>query len=161
MPICTMWSRSRRARAPGGADVIWEPDDLPLVGPGATTTITARFDTAAYSISGLQFEAADDGGNNQTVNVAITPTYYAQRADLVVVNSSNVRVRLYPLRVIGQPLVGGPEIEERRSAATAAINPSSARAATGRWRCAAMPTCRHARARRWRSTCSTAASSRG
>ena len=111
-------------RAPGGADVIWEPDDLPLVGPGATTTITARFDTAAYSISGLQFEAADDGGNNQTVNVAITPTYYAQRADLVVVNSSNVRVRLYPLRVIGQPLVGGPEIEERRTSAADGSNQS-------------------------------------
>ena len=39
-------------RAPGGVDVIWEPDDLPLVAPGATTTITARFDTAAESIAG-------------------------------------------------------------------------------------------------------------
>jgi len=102
-------------RAPGGADVIWEPDDLPLVAPGATTTITARFDAAAYSISGVQFEAADDGGNSQTANVTVTPTYYAQRADLVVVNSSNVRVRLYPLRIVGQPLTGGPEIEERRT----------------------------------------------
>ncbi|MCB0151126.1 MAG: hypothetical protein KDE01_26180, partial [Caldilineaceae bacterium] len=61
---------------------------------------------------------------NQTVNVAITPTYYAQRADLVVVNSSNVRVRLYPLRVIGQPLVGGPEIEERRTSAADGSNQS-------------------------------------
>lgn len=59
--------------------MIWEPDDLPLVAPGATTTITARFDTAAESISGLQFEAADDGGNSQTANVTVTPTYYAAR----------------------------------------------------------------------------------
>ncbi len=104
-------------RAPGGADVIWEPDDLPLVAPGATVTITARFDAAAYSIAGVQFEAADDGGNSQTANVTVTPTYYAQRADLVVVNASNVRVRLYPLRIVGQPLTGGPEIEERRTSA--------------------------------------------
>jgi len=104
-------------RAPGGADVIWEPDDLPLVAPGATTTITARFDAAAYTIAGVQFEAADDGGNSQTANVTVTPTYYAQRADLVVVNSSAVRVRLYPLRIVGQPLTGGPEIEERRTSA--------------------------------------------
>lgn len=109
-------------RAPGGVDVIWEPDDLPLVAPGATTTITARFDTAAYSIAGLQFEAADDGGNSQTANVTVTPTYYAQRADLVVVNSSNVRVRLYPLRILGVALVGGPEIEERRTSAADGSN---------------------------------------
>ena len=109
-------------RAPGGVDVIWEPDDLPLVAPGATTTITARFDTAAESISGLQFEAADDGGNSQTANVTVTPTYYAQRADLVVVNSSAVRVRLYPLRILGVALVGGPEIEERRTSADDGAN---------------------------------------
>lgn len=109
-------------RAPGGADVIWEPDDLPLVAPGATVTITARFDAAAAAIAGIDFEAADDGGNSQTANVTVTPTYYAQRADLVVVNSSNVRVRLYPLRIIGQALVGGPEIEERRTSADDGAN---------------------------------------
>ncbi len=37
------------------------------------------FDAAAYAISGVQFEAADDGGNSQTANVTVTPTYYAQR----------------------------------------------------------------------------------
>jgi len=109
-------------RAPGKMDVIWEPDDLPLVQPNATVTIAARFDAAAYAISGVQFEAADDGGNSQTANVTVTPTYYAQRADLVVVNSSDVRVRLYPLRIVGQPLVGGPEIEERRTSAADGSN---------------------------------------
>lgn len=103
-------------RAPTGADVIWQPEDLPIIAPGATTTITARFDAPAAAIAGLQFQAADDGGNSRTASVTVTPTYYAQRADLVVVNSSNVRVRLYPLRIIGQALVGGPEVEERRTA---------------------------------------------
>lgn len=102
-------------RAPGGVDVIWEPESYPVLAPGETKTLTARFDAPAYTITGLQFNASSDGGTDLTSSVTITPTYYAQRADLVAVNSATQRARLYPLRILGTPVIGGPEIEESRN----------------------------------------------
>mgnify|MGYP000847531551 CR=1 FL=1 len=109
-------------RAAGGIDVLWEPDDVPVIAPQSTKVMTARFDAPAYAISGLEFEAYDDGGNGQTANVTVTPTYYAQSASLSIANGSDMRVHLYPLRIVGQPIVGGPEIEESRNAADDGTN---------------------------------------
>jgi hypothetical protein len=109
-------------RAAGGVDVVWESEALHVVEPGATKVITARFDAPAYTITGLQFEAYDAGGGGQTAVVSITPTYYAQRADLSVVNSSALQVHLRPLRIVGRPVVGGPELEETRTSATNGSN---------------------------------------
>ena len=102
--------------------MIWEPDDLPLVAPGATTTITARFDTAAYSIAGLQFEAADDGGNSQTANLdgdadllRAAPTWWWSTRAMCGCGSSAAHL-------LGVALVGGPEIEERRTSAADGSN---------------------------------------
>jgi hypothetical protein len=100
-------------RAVSGLEVIWEPDALPVLQPGETQTLSARFDAPAQRIVGLTYEAIDDGGNARTSDVSVAATYYAQRADLVFVNAGALRVRLYPLRIVGVPVVGGPEIEER------------------------------------------------
>ncbi len=62
-------------------------------------------------------------------------------------------MRLYPLRIVGQPLVGGPEIEERRTSAADGSNEAffTDAAEPAPAPCAAMPTCRHGRMRRrWR-----------
>lgn len=102
-------------RSPASLDVLWESETVPLIEPGATKLITARFNTPCYSTSGVQFEAHDQGGTSRTADVSISATYYAQRADLTVTNASTHRVYLYPLRVLGTPIVGGPEIEESRN----------------------------------------------
>ena len=102
-------------RSVGAVDVIWEPETMPVVEPQSTITLTARFDAPAYTISGIQFSAANGGGRDMTASVTITPTYYAQRADLQIANASNVRVHLNPLRILGTPVVGAPEVEESRN----------------------------------------------
>lgn len=100
-------------RVIGGVDIIWEPDSTPVIPPGTSTTIVARYDAPAYAIAGLQFSAADQGGGDRTSSVTITPTYYAQRADLAVVNNAAYQIILFPLRILGVPVIGGPELESR------------------------------------------------
>ncbi len=109
-------------RTLGALDVIWEPETPPVLAPGETKTITARYDAPAYSIGGVQHSAYDQGGNDRTSSVTVTATYYAQRADLVVANGSTLQVLVQPLRVLGVPVVGGPEVEERRTSADDGAN---------------------------------------
>lgn len=104
-------------RTIGAQDVIWEPDAPPVIAPGETKKLTARYDAPAYSIWGIQHSAYDQGGNDRTSSVTITATYYAQRADLVIVNASTLQVLVKPLRILGVPVIGGPENEERRTSA--------------------------------------------
>lgn len=104
-------------RAVSGIESIWEPEAAPVVPPQSTIMLTARFDSPLYAVSGVQFQASDLGGNSRTADVAIVPTYYAQRADLQITNASGVAVRLYPLRILGTAVTGAPEIEETRTSA--------------------------------------------
>lgn len=104
-------------RSLAAVDVIWEPQTAPVLAAGETKTVTAKYDAPAYGIWELQFAAYDQGGNDRTSDVTITPTYYAQRADLEMTNSSALQVIVRPLRIVGQGVVGGPEVEERRTSA--------------------------------------------
>lgn len=109
-------------RTLGALDVIWEPDSPPVLAPGETKVVTARYDAPGYVVVGSEHSAFDQGGNDRTSSVAVTATYYAQRADLSIVNSSTLQVILHPLRIIGQPVIGGPEVEERRTSADDGAN---------------------------------------
>lgn len=110
-------------RTPSGVDVIWEPETSPVIAPNASQTVLARYDAPAYIISGLQWAASDQGGNNRSADVTLTQaTYYAQRAELTFTNASSMQIILYPLRILGVPIVGGPEISERRTSATNGSN---------------------------------------
>lgn len=102
--------------------MLWEPDATPVIAPGETKTITARYDAPGYAVVGVEHSAFDQGGNDRTSSVTVTATYYAQRADLVVANSSALQVIVRPLRIVGQPVVGGPEIEELRTSADDGAN---------------------------------------
>lgn len=111
-------------RAVGALDVIWEPDTAPVLQPNETKTITARYDAPAYSVAGVTWQAFDIGGRDRTSSVTLSAAtaYYAQRADLVLVNSSNMQVIVRPLRILGAPVIGAPEIEERRTSAANGTN---------------------------------------
>jgi hypothetical protein len=62
------------------------------------------------------------GGNDVTSSVTVTPTYYAQRASLIVVNSSNLVAHLTKLRILGRPVVGAPDQEATRDSTTHGAN---------------------------------------
>lgn len=116
-------------RSAGGLGVVWEPETPPILAPGETKTVAARYDAPAYMVTGVQHNARDYAGIDRTTAVTVTATYYAQRADLTLTNNSTLQVIVQPLRVLGVAVAGGPEIEERR---TSAANGSNAAYWTGR-----------------------------
>jgi len=111
-------------RTLGAVEIVWEPKSFPVVAPGQTRTISAKFDAPIYAVYGLQWEAVDDGGRLRSADVSVVSTYNAQRADLTITNNATVRVLLHPVRIVGVPVVGGPEIEEKVSSAQQGQNAS-------------------------------------
>ena len=109
-------------RTTGGLDVIWEPETPPVLSPGESKLVTARYNAPAYSVSGVSYRARDYAGNDRTSAVSVSATYYAQRTDLTITNSGTLQVTVQPLRILGVPVVGGPEIEERRTSAANGTN---------------------------------------
>ena len=102
-------------RAVGAVDVVWESESIVSVQPGKTEVITARFDAPAYSITQVEYAARDTSGNSLTSSISVVPTYKAQRAKLSVVNSATQTAYLTKLRILGKPVVGGPEHEATKT----------------------------------------------
>jgi hypothetical protein len=92
------------------------------VQPGKTETVTARFDAPVYTVSSIDFAARTAGGASATANVTVTPTYKAQRATLVIANTGTVTAYLTKLRILGRPVIGGPEQEVTRTSAAHGAN---------------------------------------
>jgi hypothetical protein len=106
------------SRQPEAETVLWEPDELVTVPADSTITQTAIFRYPAYTVTGVTWKANLVGGGDMTGWVSVTPTWFAQRADLVIANTHPTQaVVMRPLRVTGQPLVGGPSAEEQRNSA--------------------------------------------
>jgi hypothetical protein len=103
-------------RAPDDATVLWEPENEEQVPAGGTVTITARLKYPAYAISGISFEGVTLGGTNITSDITCTHVDYAQRVELTFVNANaTYAARLYKLQINGQPVVGAPILEEKRT----------------------------------------------
>lgn len=109
-------------RIVGGVDVVWESESIVTVQPGKTETVTARFDAPVYTVSSIDFAARTAGGASATANVTVTPTYKAQRATLVIANTGTVTAYLTKLRILGRPVIGGPEQEVTRTSAAHGAN---------------------------------------
>ena len=109
-------------RVLGGADVIWEADDQIPIEPGVTTPFVARYDTPAYTVTGYDYAARTAGGWPATGDVSASVTYYAQRAEFEFTNSGIEKAYLTSFRVLGVPVVGGPEQEQTRTSATHGAN---------------------------------------
>lgn len=109
-------------RSIGGVDVIWESEGLVTVQPGQTKNIVAKFDAPAYSITGYDVSARDVGGNNVTSSVSVSPTYYAQRATIDIINSGALTAHLTKLRILGRPVVGAPDQEATKTSAADGAN---------------------------------------
>ncbi len=111
---------SRYVDAPG---VLWEPDEIVRLAPGATKKLTARFKQAAYVVDVPNFRARTAGGTDITSSVSITMTAYAQRAELTIVNShATAEAYLVQFSLTGRGLVGGPTGEETRTSAEHGYN---------------------------------------
>jgi hypothetical protein len=107
-------------RAPDDAIVMWSPENEEMVPSSATVTITARLKYPAYTISGVSYEGVTLGGTNITSDVTCTYVAYAQRVELTFINANaTYAARLYKLQVNGQPVVGAPILEEKRSSEAA------------------------------------------
>ena len=105
-------------RRPEGSTVLWEPDELVQVPANSTKVVVARFDNPAYSVTGISYNAVSAGGLNLSASVAITPTYYAQRASLSIVNShATYAATLRNLQITGEAVIGGPTAEENVTSA--------------------------------------------
>ena len=109
-------------RVIGNVDLIWEIESPVTIQPGQTETITASFDTPAYSITGMEYRASSTGGIDVTADITVTPVYYAQRAIIVIENDSTMDAHIYSLRIVGSPIVGGPEQEARRTSVANGAN---------------------------------------
>lgn len=105
-----------------GVDIIWESESIVTVQPGKTETVTARFDAPAYSITSIEHAARSAGGSSLTASVTVSPNYKAQRAILTITNTGTVTAYLTKLRVLGRPVVGGPEQEAARTSAANGAN---------------------------------------
>ena len=102
-------------RVAGGLDVVWESDDQIAIEPGETTPFSARYDTPTYNVSGYELSARTAGGWDATSDIAASVTYYAQRAEFEFTNSGTEKAYLTSFRVLGVPIVGGPEQEQTRN----------------------------------------------
>lgn len=109
-------------RTIGNLDVIWENESTITIQPGQTEVLTARFDAPAYSITGIEHEATDGGGTDLTSSVTITPTYKAQRASLSIANGATRAAYLRMVRILGRPVIGGPEQEATKTSAMDGAN---------------------------------------
>lgn len=109
-------------RIVGGVDVVWQSESAVTVQPGETKVIVAKYDAPAYGVTSLDVAARDAGGNDITSSITVTPTYYAQRASLSVVNSSGLAAHLTKLRILGKPVVGAPDQEATRNSITHGAN---------------------------------------
>lgn len=103
-------------RTPEGVSVLWEPDEAVQVPAGGSVTLIANYSYPAFSITGIVYKAATAGGSDITSDFTITPTYYAQRAKLVVANANTTYAgTIWPLQINGRGLVGGPSAEVERN----------------------------------------------
>ena len=102
--------------------MVWQSESAVTVQPGETKVIVAKYDAPAYGVTSLDVAARDAGGNDITSSITVTPTYYAQRASLSVVNSSGLAAHLTKLRILGKPVVGAPDQEATRNSITHGAN---------------------------------------
>ena len=102
-------------RVLGGSEVVWESDAQIALEPGTATPFVARYDTPVYTVSGYDFEARTAGGWTATSDVSATVTYYAQRAEFEFTNAGTEKAYLTSFRILGVPVIGGPEQEQTRN----------------------------------------------
>ena len=105
-------------RSFGAQGPLWSPEGTVVVGPGATTRLTAKMRQPAYQISGLSFTAVSAGGSNLSGSIATAMTQYAQRVEITLTNThSTYAAELVDMAILGVPVDGGPVIEEARTSA--------------------------------------------
>ena len=109
-------------RIEGGAEIVWESDAQIAIEPGVTTPFVARYDTPVYTITGYDYEARTAGGWTATTDVSATVTYYAQRAEFEFTNSGTEKAYLTSFRILGVPIIGGPEQEQTRNSTDHGVN---------------------------------------
>ena len=102
------------ARVTGPVGVLWQPD-APIVIPANTSkTVMATFRQPLAGVEGtLTYTAVTSGGVRVTSGLSVgVPTWYAQRAEIAIVNSNAFQVVLQQAQITGKQLVGGNQHEE-------------------------------------------------
>ena len=111
------------ARVPEGVVTLWTPDEAVQVPANGTKTLIANFSYPVYADYAVSFAAHANGGQDITSSVSVTPTWYAQRAQLILTNShATLAATVYPLQITGRALMGGPTGEETRTSASDGTN---------------------------------------
>ena len=99
--------------------IIWQPDEVVQIPVGGSRTIWATFSYPAYTQPTITFKAATTGGTDVTSGVSITATWYAQRAKLVINNTSGKPAVLSPFQISAQVASGGPTADAEDTSAAA------------------------------------------
>lgn len=77
-------------RETGESETIYDSDNV-IVPAGESVTLWADFDNPVYAVDSLTFTAGTAGGADLSADIAITPTYYAQSAKLVIASTATVQ----------------------------------------------------------------------
>lgn len=104
-------------RETGESETIYDSDTV-IVPAGETVTVWADFDNPVYAVDSLTFTAGTAGGADLSADIAITPTYYAQSAQLEIASSASVQAAV---RVI----IAGREAIANRSQTVVQTSPDS------------------------------------
>lgn len=105
--------------------VIWEPDEVVTAPANSTKKMTATFSSPVYEGQTITYRAATSGGLDMSAYVTVTPTWYAQRAVLTIINTHPTRAAtIYPLELSGSIASGGPTTDETRNSAEHGVNNS-------------------------------------
>lgn len=120
------------SRTVGVTDTLWEPDEVVMVPPSTTKTMTARLRQAAWQIDAPSYKASTAGGLDITSSVTVTANNYVQRVELTITNAhATYAAYLRPFNLVGKGLTGGPTQEESRNSAAHGSNSAFWTAARG------------------------------
>jgi hypothetical protein len=95
--------------------IIWEPEEVPVIPPDSTKTVTATFRQPAYSITSVSYDAVTHSGTDLSADADLTQTQYAQRVEMEFTNdNTDYAMALRNLQILGEPMIGEPSTEEKR-----------------------------------------------
>lgn len=96
-----------KPRRIGESTVLWEPDEVMRILPGASVTLEAKLDSPVYSFDQLKIIATNTGGFQITGDLSVSSTYYSQAIKFVITNNGIYHAFLRTFQLIGRAIEGG------------------------------------------------------
>lgn len=109
-----------------GSGELWKLQQSRVILPGQTEEITARFRYPAINVvipvAGTHYFIRYLNGGDASGSVTVTYTIHACQADITITNPTSSAVVFSQSRIIGQPLIGQPSEQVKRTFANNLFN---------------------------------------